>query len=403
MNKNCVIIVDPMSTGALYAPLISKLGYLCYCVLSDPNLPPKFMNSFTGEGFCDKNLYSADEIKDKLGSNDVFAVLCGAETGVYCTEALADYFGVPGNDVHHTNWRRSKIDMQKRLEINGLKHIKTIKITREMKDFPIFSSPTGYVLKPNESCLTDDVLFFKNSDDLKQHIKEIDWNRTNAVGQKNTSFLLQERLIGDEYVVDLVSFKGVTKVCSLCRYRKGTHNNSHFVYEALEVLDLTTKDYAPLLSYAVDCIKAVAIEYGPAHLELIWTKTGPVMVEVGARLHGGIAPLLFNECYSNGLLETAVSLCSDNFNSKPAILGTNGRIIFLINEKADRHVSNTARLVSDFQSIPGVSTVKLFFGDNSPIPLTTDLANCPGIITTVAEDAATLDIIEDKIRALFAA
>ena len=360
------------------------------------------MNSFTGEGFFDKNLYSADEIKEKLGSNDVFAVLCGAETGVYCTEALADYFGVPGNDVHHTNWRRSKIDMQKRLKINGLKHIKTIEITREMKDFPIFSSPTGYVLKPNESCLTDDVLFFENPDDVKQHIKEIDWDRTNAVGQKNTSFLLQERLTGDEYVVDLVSFKGVTKVCSLCRYRKGTHNNSHFVYEALEVLDLTIKDYAPLLSYAVDCIKAVAIEYGPAHLELIWTKTGPVMVEVGARLHGGIAPLLFNECYSNGLLETAVSVCSDHFNSKPAILGTNGRIIFLINEKPDRHITDTSRLISDFQSIQDVSTVKLFFSDNTPIPLTTDLANCPGIITAVAKDAATLDVIEDKIRALFA-
>ena len=403
MTKNCVIIVDPMSTGALYAPLISKMGYRCYGVLSDPNIPPKFMKSFTGDGLCDRHLYSVEEIKTKLSSKDVFAVICGAETGVYGTDSLANYFGVPGNDVHHTSWRRSKIDMQNRLKINELRNIQTVEITQEMNNFPTFSSEAGYVLKPNESCMTDNVLFFSDLDDVRNHIKEIDWGRPNAVGQTNKSFLLQERLIGDEYVVDLVAFNGVIKVCSLCRYRKGTHNNNHFVYEALEILDLSKQEYLPLLSYSVDCIKAVGIQYGPAHLELILTSTGPVMVEVGARLHGGVAPVLLDECYRNGLLQTAISLCADKFNSEPAVLKKSGRIIFLINEEQGRRVTNTLRLISNFQSIHGVSTVKLFFGDNDLIPLTTNLADCPGIITAVADDEATLDTIEDEIRTVFTA
>lgn len=401
MNKNCVIIVDPMSTGALYAPLISKMGYLCYGVLSDPNIPAKFMKSFTGDGLVDHYLYSVEEIKTKLSSEDVFAVICGAETGVYCTDSLANYFGVPGNDIHHTNWRRSKIDMQNRLKLNGLRSIQTVEITQEMNNFPAFSSETGYVLKPNESCGTDDVLFFSDLDSLRKYIKEIDWTRPNAVGQPNKSYLLQERLVGDEYVVDLVASNGVTKICSLCRYRKGTHNNNHFVYEALEILDLSKQEYLPLLSYSVDCTKAVGITYGPAHLELILTSTGPVMVEVGARLHGGVAPVLLDECYSDGLLKTAVSLYADNFDSEPAVLKKSGRIIFLINEEQDRRVANTSRLISNLQSIHGVSTVKLFFGDNDLIPLTTNLIDCPGIVTAVAEDEATLDTIEDKIRTVF--
>lgn len=69
-------------------------------------------------------------------------------------------------------------------------------------------------------------------------------------------------------------------------------------------------------------------------MELFYTaENKPIMIEVGARLHGGIAPLLFKECYEDNLLDTTVTYFIENKlpKNKKSKLNKNGKIIFLIN------------------------------------------------------------------------
>ncbi|WP_375650929.1 hypothetical protein [Bartonella sp. OT172YNZD] len=74
-----------------------------------------------------------------------------------------------------------------------------------------------------------------------------------------------------------------------------------------------------------------------AHMEIMQTARGPVMIEVGVRLHEEIAPTLFAHCYEDDSLESSVKLIAGVFSQTPSRFKKKGRIVFLINE-IDGHI-----------------------------------------------------------------
>lgn len=401
MPKDTVVIVDPFSTGALIAPELAKRGVQCYGVLSSETIPSRFTQSYTGEGFADKTLYSPEEISRIIDSESLLAIIPGSETGVYCAEKLSSSYPIPQNNYHTTDYRRKKSVMQQQLALAGLKNIASKKISRRDTDISDINSLSGYVIKPDNSCLTDGVIFVDNKEDAVKWIAQINWDKTNIVGEQNEYYLVQERLDGEEFVVDLVAGREGIKICTLCRYKKGLHNGSHFVYESLDVLDVNDRNYATLIDYAKTSAVALGVEFGPAHLEIMNTPNGPTLIELGARLHGGIAPLVFEKCYSPGLLTSTVDLLTGHFSISPTELKNQARIVFLINENEQFTVTDVAALTKQIQSVNGVTHVKLFLSDNQTVPLTIDLSNCPGIIALVAATKTELDIAEQQVRHLF--
>ena len=124
MDKGKILIVDPFSTGALYAEKFHKLGYQCYAVLANDDMNMDYF-SFDGTYFINKMIYSVQECKEKFCRDEILAVVIGAETGVLIGEQLAEYFGVAGNSVRSGLKRRDKFIMQNALKESGLKHIKS--------------------------------------------------------------------------------------------------------------------------------------------------------------------------------------------------------------------------------------------------------------------------------------
>ncbi|WP_375615556.1 ATP-grasp domain-containing protein [Bartonella sp. AP58NXGY] len=264
-----ILIVDPFSTGALYGPALQKLGYACYGVISQQAPFSHYMLSYQGEGMAEAKLHNVDEIKTRFPIGTIEAVIAGAEGGIYCADQLAAYYNCPGNNPSTTDWRRKKAAMQKHLCENGLSYIRSKILTKDNYTFDGFESHSGYVVKPNDSAGSDGVLFFSNLEEVAAWSSRIDWTQKNIFGAPNEAYLLQERLEGEEYIVDAIVKGEAIKVCALSRYKKGIHNGSAFVYESLDVLDAQDPLYAALISYAKQCIRAVGIEYGPAHMEIM--------------------------------------------------------------------------------------------------------------------------------------
>ena len=52
-------------------------------------------------------------------------------------------------------------------------------------------------------------------------------------------------------------------------------------------------NYKDLIEYNIKVVKALGIKVGPAHSEIILSKDGPVLVEIGARLNGAGFPDFF--------------------------------------------------------------------------------------------------------------
>ncbi|GAA4659119.1 ATP-grasp domain-containing protein [Bartonella pachyuromydis] len=291
--------------------------------------------------------------------------------------------------------------MQRRLYENGLSYIRSKILTKDDCAFNDFESHSGYVVKPNASAGSDGVLFFSNREEVEAWISGIDWRQRNIFGMPNEAYLLQKRLVGEEYIVDAVVKGEAIKVCSLSRYKKGLHNGSAFVYESLDVLDAQEPLYADLISYAKKCIGAVETEYGPAHMEIMQTARGPVMIEVGAHLHGGIAPSLFAHCYEDDLLKSSVNLIAGVFSPIPSRFKKKGCILFLINKTDGRVIKDMNLWWQKLHSWENVVHFMLFFKENEPLSLTIDLNTCPAIIAILGESDDELSTLEASIRSSF--
>jgi len=146
--------------------------------------------------------------------------------------------------------------------------------------------PFRVILKPNMGAGSDDVHLCKNMEEVEKTFNSVN-GKLNSLGLKNDGVLVQEYLDGDEYVIDTVSINGKHEITSLWVYDKREVNNRFNVYfgsfPMVNDSDLSQR----LINYVYQVLDALDFQNGPAHAEIKMTSTGPCLVEIGARLHGG--------------------------------------------------------------------------------------------------------------------
>ena len=147
MNNNIILIVDPFSTGKLYAPMFNQAGFHCYAIFSSENIPSFYLSSFHSEDFVNKYPLTASQAKEQFSASQICAVVIGSESGVIAGEELANYFRVSANNIITSEYRRNKFKMQNVLSSSNLDSIKTIMISSDSREVSLFESKKGYIIK----------------------------------------------------------------------------------------------------------------------------------------------------------------------------------------------------------------------------------------------------------------
>jgi len=102
---------------------------------------------------------------------------------------------------------------------------------------------------------------------------------------RNGSVIIEEYLIGNEVSVEVMAVGGVSHILAVTD--KLTTGSPYFVEMGhSQQSQLTGSNIESIKNLASRAVKAVGIDFGPAHVEIIVTKNGPRMVELGARLGG---------------------------------------------------------------------------------------------------------------------
>ncbi|GLE01015.1 hypothetical protein PINS_up009828 [Pythium insidiosum] len=310
--KKIVVVVDPFSTGAVVAHSLIERGYECICVYSDrlenienvASLVPEgltltFAATIAFEGQLEKTVAAVKKAATSIGAPGqrrssqeplITAVFPGAELGVRLADALTDSLGLEGNVMAHSGARRDKYLMGERLRSAGVRAVKQVKATtwEQAKSFIVDDlrpEPFEVVLKPLESAGTEDVVLCFSLEEAERTFKSI-LGKINGLGIENNAVLLQEYLEGDEYVVDTVSRDGVHKVVAVWKYDKRRVNDASFVYFGLSIIP-AEGIVNDLIEYQFSVLDALGIRNGPAHGEVKFCRGSPVLIEVGARCHGG--------------------------------------------------------------------------------------------------------------------
>ena len=92
-----------------------------------------------------------------------------------------------------------------------------------------------------------------------------------------------------------MSWQGRRYTCGVWEYRKrlvGVHN----IYDYEVLLPAEDSRVPELIGYVDSALRALGIEYGPTHAEVIRTPGGPALVVVGASTAGKLSATFHDQC-----------------------------------------------------------------------------------------------------------
>lgn len=135
------------------------------------------------------------------------------------------------------------------------------------------------ITKPTDNSGSRGVMLVHNESELQ---KALDYSSSNG---RRGSVMIEEYMRGPEVSVEIIVSDGVAHVLQITD--KLTTGAPHFVEMGhSQPSALPEKIKEQISDLAMRAALAVGIENGPAHVEIIATKSGPKVVELGARMGG---------------------------------------------------------------------------------------------------------------------
>jgi biotin carboxylase len=397
MEKKYVVIVDPYSTAAWFAPLFKKRGFECIAVHTVVPEKANLSSSFVAEDFVESIVFSSSitELASKLSDRPIHAVLPGIETGVLLADELGHALDKSVNDMSLSQTRRNKYLMQKAVEEAGLKAIRSLRTTQVSEAIEWLNSENIWpaVLKPLASGGADSVRKCVNESQVKQAFSEI-LGSDNYFGLENEAVLVQECIDGIEYVVDTISSRGRHHTTNICRYEKEVIDGA-FVYKKVEYFPPTGDLANALIQYNDQVLDALGIHIGPSHSEIYLTDEGPVVVEVGARVSGGkVGPMAVEHCS----VVSPLNMIVDSYVNSEAFDAAADRPADFVKEATCACLIN--RYSGKVKGFPGIEEIKtlpsyyhheLFFRPGQEVGPTRDLFSATGWVLLANADRSQLE------------
>jgi biotin carboxylase len=402
LSDICAVIVDPYSEGAMLAEALRARGVKCVAIESSLEIPKSMRSRFNSGVFWDIVQHDADfeQTLYAVKRYQPTYVVAGCESGVELAEKLGNQLGLPTNGATLREARRDKYLMTEAARAHGLRTAvqflsndidEIIDRVSKTLDWPV-------ILKPPRSVASDSVFCCRSIDEVRKAAVKI-LSGTNVLGCRNPSVLVQEFLAGIEYVVDTVSYESKRKTTAIWQYsRPAAAVSGEFVcYDAMTLLPYAGERQEVLKSYVFKVLDALAIRYGPAHCELMWVDGEPVLIEVAARLSGGINALLSGICGGLCQLDETVEsmLAPDRFlatlNDQPC-LQRRAVNLFLMPKRRGRLVR--VRGLNEIRSLPTLHSVSV---GAQPGDMVKRVA---GLVTLVDEDIQSIERDINTIRAL---
>ena len=399
--QESVIVVDGYSTGIFYPPLLKKRGLSIIHVRTTPDSLKAPITQIANKSLEKTASYystfmdgtqSIEQLCELLKHTNPKAVIPGCETGVELADHLANRLGLPGNDLSFSHARRDKFEMYEAcskagvcvLEYGLFDSLEKLQAWVEDKNkFPV-------VIKPARSAGADGLHFCHNSEEVSQAFLNV-INSKNMFGEDNQAVIAQEYASGYEIVVNTVSSNGWHRISDLWKYAKSETADGHSVYDGVEIVENFGKDTEAVLQYAKSVLDALHISVGAAHIEIMVTADGPVLIECGARPMGGSFPQeIVQSCLGYTQLEMSLDayLSPDTFRNHwdyPYSLKCYALFKFFSSmRKGALEAIPGATLLAGLPSVKGGDFIACI--ENAQVERTVDLLTSPAQIYLCHED-----------------
>ncbi len=220
---------------------------------------------------------------DRLLVLSEFDLLTGAQ--------IRERLGIPGPDTEAVLVFRDKTRMKARVAAAGLR-VPRFQEAATLAEMTAFRAELGapVVVKPRTGAASIGIFVVGPEEDLAATL----------AGTELADYQVEEYLEGPVWHVDGLMEDGSMAFGRASRYMDTCYGfaQGRPVGSAVQ----TGPEADTMLAFTEACLRALGLERGAFHFELIQTPTGPVFLEVGARFGGGEIPWVFQDVYGVDLI-----------------------------------------------------------------------------------------------------
>ena len=405
-NKKYIVIVCANFTGEYLPFYFLGHGYQCIHVVTKHFLDKKGIVNpelFT-EVFFLKNESKEEIIKlvENLKKFDIKAIIAGNEGVVTTTDTISQYFSVPKNDIALSIARRHKYYMIDALAKNGLStQVQFIaKNISDLKKWYLKENLNKIILKPPYSASGDNVMVCHDLHEVEINFSKI-YGATDFFGEKNIEVVAQEFVDGVQYIVNTVSCDDKHFITDIWR-ECGSDKEGLLHDDYAELVKENMQDYSMLENFSKEVLKSLKITDGPAHHEIRFSSCGPRLIEVGARLAGGMDPSALTEVFGYNQVSIAVEALLDPDSFKRRVTNMEkqkyARYIYLSSNK-EGIIKNQVNL-SEFFTIKSLHSMNFVFEQGDKLPITNQIILRPGRAYLISDSSEQIENDYQRFRLL---
>lgn len=284
---------------------IESSSFICYANTDENKYIKKSLTDiyyFEDTDDAVKLLQLASDI-DKRKKVD--GIICIAENSMESAAAVAEALHLPFPSFHSVLNSRNKDDTRECLNQHGIKNASFCHINTN-GDLVRAAAEIGYplVIKPKTSLNSVATAIVRDESELHRAWKGIlDAVAREPLKMQNQylrGFLVEEYLIGNMVSVEVAHDRLLANIFMISG--RGRSSQNELVEYRIDMPALLTEIEQQLCrDYTVAVLSALGLSHGIFHIELILTKSGPVLVEVNPRLMGSYMPLLYNNVSGNNI------------------------------------------------------------------------------------------------------
>ncbi len=307
---------------------------------------------------CDTNDFAS--IQKAIQTHIKLSQICGITTTsdfyVEMVAMLSSIYNFPGNPPEALRVCRNKALTRTRLAEAGIQQPQFF-IVRSVEEVRATIARLGLpcIVKPVDDSGSNNVkLCFSDKDvlSLVAHILSI---KENMRGQRTAQTVLLEQFVdAPEYSVEMFSYRGKT-TCIGITEKKLT--GFPFFVEARHIFPapLAPNAQEEIILTVQRALETVGLQNGPTHTEIKLTKEGCSIIEINARLAGGMIPELIRYSTNTDMLETQICMATNQKVAFDAQYSQISGIQFIIAE-AEGFLYGIEG-VNEASQIPGVKHV----------------------------------------------
>lgn len=395
-TSQIVVIVDAYSTGRYIAPRLNAVGYKCIHIQTKAILPSIFSGQYIPENFVENIILNDDisVIAAHLTELRPFFVIAGSEMGVEIADRLNHLLKLPSNDWENHICRFDKYAMAQTITKAGLPAPLTLKAesSQQIIDWAKANSLSPVVVKPIASAGNDHVTFCKSDAEIHSAFEGITESK-DIFDRPNTHALAESFLVGTEYIVNCVSHDGLHRVSDVWECVKYKIPGKGFISAAEKLIAPDHLHFDALVAYTFAVIDALGIKFGPSHLEIMFTESGPVLIEAAARLQGCVDPSAVEAATGESQLSLTIKALTEpeEFIAGPTIYTFRAGVyrIFAISPE-DIIFTHTPPLFK-IKELPSHHSTNMNLKEGGRINKTVDIATTVGYLHFVHRDLGKLE------------